>query len=134
MSFIPREKFELANLSDFDKKLFADHADNSMRILEGRLPFNQSQLNLIKNHHYLNYKIQSLANKDSYFAEEEFLSGIESALMSSIDLLVAMTNDRPYRKADSPYKALELLKKVISDEYPQEFKALVLFIKNFMSK
>ena len=48
MSFIPREKFELAHLSDFDKELFASHAENSMLILEGRVPLSNTQLNLIK--------------------------------------------------------------------------------------
>lgn len=134
MSFIPREKFELAVLSDFDKKLFSEHAENSMKILEGRVPMNQTQLNIIKNHHYLNYKIQSMARGEDVIPDEEYLSGIESSLLASIDILVAMTTDRPYRKAITSFKALELLKKVLSDEYPQEFKALVFFLKNFISK
>jgi HD-GYP domain-containing protein (c-di-GMP phosphodiesterase class II) len=45
-----------------------------------------------------------------------------------------MTTERPYRKAMTSFKALELLKKVLSDEYPQEFKTLVFFLKNFFSK
>jgi HD-GYP domain-containing protein (c-di-GMP phosphodiesterase class II) len=134
MSFIPRDKFGLAVLSEFDKKLFADHAENSMKILEGRVPMNQTQLNIIKNHHYLNYKIQSMARGEDVIPDEEYLSGIESSLLASIDILVAMTTERPYRKAMTSFKALELLKKVLSDEYPQEFKTLVFFLKNFFSK
>lgn len=134
MSFIPREKFELALLSDYDRRLFASHAENSMKILDQRVPFTNTQLNLIKNHHYLNYKIQSLISGKKLNAHnEEMLTGIESALLSSIDILVAMTHDRPYRKALTSYQALELLKKVLSDEYSQEFKILVMFLKKFYS-
>lgn len=131
MSFIPRDKFEQSHLTQIDKALFADHADNSMKILEGRVPLSQASLNLIKNHHYLNYKIQSLVYKKEIIQQDEFLSGLESAMVSAIDILVAMTNDRPYRKPISSYKALELLKIVLADDYPQEFKALVFFLKNF---
>ncbi len=134
MSFIPREKFELAHLNNFDKKLFASHSKNSMEILKGRVPLSTAQLNLIKNHHYLNYKIQAIASGNEVFQDSEFLTGVESALLSAIDILIAMTSDRPYRKGLSSFQALELLKKVISDDYPQEFKALVFYLKNFMSK
>lgn len=134
MSFIPREKLELAVLNDYDKELFAEHANNSMKLLEGRVPLSQAQLNIIKNHHYLNYKIQALAKQEKYDQGEEYLSGIESAMVSAMDILVAMTTDRPYRTANSSFKALEVLKKVLVDEYPQEFKTLVFFIKNFFQK
>lgn len=131
MSFIPREKFELAHLSDFDKQMFAEHADNSMKILDSRLPFNKTQLNIIKNHHFLNYKIQSLISGHALPDQEKMLTGVESTLLSSIDILVAMISKRPYRESVSAFKTLELLKMVIADEYPQEFKHLVIFIKHF---
>lgn len=134
MSFIPREKFELSHLNDFDKNLFSNHANNSMQILEGRVPFNETQLNLIKNHHFLNYKIQSVVNKNVSSFDSGMLTGVESILLSSVDILIAMTSDRPYRRALSNYKALELLKTVVSDLYPHEYRALVMFVKNFNSK
>lgn len=134
MSFIPREKFELAHLNDFDKKLFSDHAETSMKILENRLPFNKTQLNIIKNHHFLNYKIQSLISGTRHVDKDKMLTGVESTLLSSIDIIVAMSCERPYREPISVFKALELLKKVIADEYPQEFKNLVIFLKHFFSK
>lgn len=134
MSFIPREKFELAHLSELDKNLFSEHAENSMKLLEGRVPLSQSQLNIIRNHHFLNTKIQAMASGKAYMPDKDFITGVESVMMSSIDILVAMTSDRPYRDATSSYKALELLKKVLADEYSQEFKTLVFFLKNFLSK
>jgi hypothetical protein len=105
-----------------------------MLLLDGRVPLNTTQLNLIKNHHYLNYKIQALVTNTEITQNEEFLTGVESAMLSSIDILIAMINPRPYRDSMSSFKALELLKKVVADEYPQEFKALVFFLKNFLSK
>lgn len=131
MSFIPREKFELAHLNDFDKQMFSEHAENSMRLLDGRLPFNRTQLNIIKNHHFLNYKIQSLISGQQVPDQDKMLTGIESTLLSSIDILVAMISKRPYREDISVFKALELLKKVIADDYPQEFKSLVVFLRHF---
>lgn len=134
MSFIPREKFEQAHLNEFDKKLFSEHAETSMKILENRLPFNKTQLNIIKNHHFLNYKIQSLISGNIAPQEDKMLTGIESTLLSSIDIIVAMSCDRPYRDPISVFKALELLKKIIAEEYPQEFKNLVVFLKHFFTK
>ncbi len=134
MSFIPREKFEQAHLSEFDRDLFANHAKNSMLLLDGRVPLTKNQLSLIRNHHYLNYKIQSLVQNKTIEPEEKYLTGIESTLLSATDIITAMTSQRPYRQSISSFKALELLKKVISDEYPQEFKALVYFIKQFLGK
>lgn len=134
MSFIPREKFELAHLSPEDKDLFAEHATNSMKILDGRVPFNKTQLNIIKNHHYLNYVIQSKVIGQKVGNEEDLLTGVESALLSSVDILVAMTTERPYRDPISMFKALELLKQVLYEEYPSEFKSLVIFLKQFFMK
>lgn len=134
MSFVPREKFELAHLSEFDKKIFSEHSENSMKILKGRVPLAGHQLELIKNHHYLNYKIQALAANVKFEPREDLLTGLESAILSAVDILVAMTNDRPYRQATSVFKALELLKRVLSDDHPQEFKSLVIFIRNFFSR
>jgi HD-GYP domain-containing protein (c-di-GMP phosphodiesterase class II) len=131
MSLIPREKFELAHLSEYDKALFAEHAINSRRLLKGRIPLNMTQLNIIENHHFLNYKIQALISDSFTIEESKMLTGIESTLLSSIDIIVAMSTKRPYREAVSVFKALELLKKVIATDYPNEFKNLVVFLKHF---
>jgi HD-GYP domain-containing protein (c-di-GMP phosphodiesterase class II) len=52
-------------------------------------------------------------------------------VVAVFDILVAMTSDRPYRKGMSLYQSLELIKKIMADDYPQEFKALVVFLKQF---
>lgn len=133
MSFVPREKLELAHLNDFEKKIFSDHATHSLSILEGRVPLNKTNLNMIANHHFLNYIIQAKASGRPLAQDAELLTGVESMILSAIDILVAMTSDRPYREKISVYRALEFLKKVVSDEYPQEFRSLVIFIKRFFS-
>ncbi len=133
MSLIPREVFEKTNLTEFDMNLFAEHSQNSMQILNNRIPLSDSYLNMIKNHHFLNNKIQMMINGQTSSGSNEFMTGIESSMLSSLDILVAMTHERPYRSATSVFVALELLKKVLSDEYPQEFKALVIFLKKFYS-
>lgn len=134
MSFIPREKFELSYLSLDDKNLFADHAKTSMEILNGRIPLNKTHLNIIENHHFLNHVIQSKAHGKEVDINDFQLTGVESILLSAIDILVAATSQRPYREAQSIFKALEVLKRVISEDYPQEYRSLVFFIKQFYKK
>lgn len=133
MSLIPKELFEKKELTPEEKQLFSEHASSSREILDQRIPLSDAYLNMIKNHHFLNEKVFSLIDKKAQTNSSEFMTGIESTMMSSLDILVAMTHERPYRKAMSPFEALELLKKLLSDEYPQEFKALVIFLKKFYS-
>lgn len=57
--------------------------------------------------------------------------GIESTLVAVTDILVAMTSQRPYRQSLTVYQSLELVRKMIADEYPQEFRALVVYLRQF---
>jgi response regulator RpfG family c-di-GMP phosphodiesterase len=133
MSFIPREKFEQADLTSDEKQLFEEHAKNSMKILEGRIPLNRNYLTLIEHHHFLNHKIRAKI-QGLEVPRSDVLHGIESTLLASIDIFVAMISKRPYRDPTSVFDAMDLIKKVFADEYPQEFKQLVLFIKQFFKK
>ncbi len=134
LSMIPDEKYDLKSLSTRDQKLFADHADFSFDLLEGRIPLSKNYLTIIKHHHFLNEKIKELLSPKKHRAknESDMVFGLESTLVSVFDILVAMTNDRPYRKGMSLYQSLEVIKKMMADEYPQEFKALVVFLKQFL--
>lgn len=143
LCFIPREKFNVDQLSDFDKQMFQNHAYQSTKILEGRVPLSRTQLAIIQNHHIYNEKLLKKADfKDQILSptlqpktpQDDFVMGVESVIVSCLDILVAMTTDRPYRKAVSPFKALELIKHVTGDEYQKEFKTLVFFIRNFYGK
>lgn len=132
ISMIPDLKYDLKSLTPKDKELFANHADFSYDLLEGRVPLSKNYLNIIKHHHFLNDRLKGLADKDRKAnADSEMIMGIESTLVAVFDILVAMTNDRPYRKGLSLYQSLEVIKKMMADEYPQEFKALVVFLKQF---
>jgi hypothetical protein len=132
ISMIPGDKYDLKTLTTRDQDLFANHADFSFDLLEGRVPLSKNYLTIIKHHHFLNDKMKELLQKNKKKkGEPEIIFGIESTLVSVFDILVAMTNDRPYRKGMSLYQSLELIKKMMADEYPQEFKALVIFLRQF---
>lgn len=132
ISMIPGDKYDLKTLTTKDQELFANHADFSFDLLEGRVPLSKNYLTIIKHHHFLNDKMKDLLVKDKKKKNEpDIIFGIESTLVSVFDILVAMTTDRPYRKGMSLYQSLELIKKMMADDYPQEFKALVVFLKQF---
>ncbi len=131
-SMIPDAKFDQKSLSLKDHELFANHADFSFDLLEGRIPLSKNYLNIIKHHHFLNDRMKGMLTKDrKIISDSEMIMGIESTLVGVFDILVAMTNDRPYRRGHSIYQSLELIKKMMGDDYPQEFKALVIFLKQF---
>lgn len=132
ISMIPGDKHDLKTLTTRDQELFAQHADFSFDLLEGRVPLSKNYLTIIRHHHFLNDKMKELIQRDRRKKNEQgLIFGIESTLVSVFDILVAMTSERPYRHGISLYQSLELIKKMMADEYPQEFKALVVFLKQF---
>jgi hypothetical protein len=130
-SLIPDDKFDQKNLTEKEANLFASHADFSFDLLEGRIPLSKNYLTIIKHHHFLNNKMKDLVAKEKVYREPEVILGIESTLIAVFDILIAMTQDRPYRKSMSIFHSLELIKKMMADDYPQEFRALVVFLKQF---
>lgn len=128
---IQEDKYDLKVLTPRDQQLFANHAEFSYDLLEGRVPLSKNYLTIIKHHHFLNDKLKDIISKEKTYKEHDMILGIESMLVSVFDILVAMTSDRPYRKGTSIFNALEIIKKMMSDDYPQEFKALVVFLKQF---
>jgi response regulator RpfG family c-di-GMP phosphodiesterase len=132
IAIIPDAKYDLKILNSKEQCLFADHADFSFDLLEGRVPLSKNYLNIIKHHHFLNNRLKGMVDKDHKTKlDNEMIMGIESTLVAVCDILVAMTSDRPYRKGLSLYQSLEVIKKMMADEYPQEFKAFVVFLKQF---
>lgn len=132
ISMIPGDKYDLKTLTTKDQELFANHADFSFDLLEGRVPLSKNYLTIIRHHHFLNDKMKELLSREKKKkGEPDIIFGIESTLVSVFDILVAMTSDRPYRKGMTLYQSLELIKKMMADDYPQEFKALVVFLKQF---
>ncbi|MFA5583078.1 MAG: hypothetical protein WDA09_02595 [Bacteriovoracaceae bacterium] len=132
LSIIPEDKYDQMNLTDQDQKLFADHSQFSFDLLEGRIPLSKNYLTIIKSHHFLNHRLLEIINKAPRATiNNSMVHGIESILVGVFDMFVAMTSDRPYRKGMTPFQSLELIKKLMADDYPQEFRALVIFIKQF---
>jgi hypothetical protein len=130
ISMIPDSKYDLKTLTERDKEMFASHADYSCDLLDGRVPLSKNYLTIVRNHHFLNDKIKDLALKRKS-AEPETIMGIESTLVAVFDIIVAMTSKRPFRNERSMYQTLEVVKKIMADDYPQEFRALVVFLKQF---
>ena len=64
ISMIPGDKYDLKTLTTHDQDLFANHADFSYDLLEGRIPLSKNYLTLIKHHHFLNDKMKELLQKD----------------------------------------------------------------------
>lgn len=131
ISMIPDSKYDLKTLSERDKEMFANHADYSFDLLEGRVPLSKNYLTIVKNHHFLNHRIKELALKKKTSKDGETIMGIESTLVAVFDIIVAMTSKRPFRNERSMYQTLEVVKKLMADDYPQEFRALVVFLKQF---
>jgi len=131
ISMIPESKYDLTSLSTQDMDMFSSHSKLSHSLLYGRVPLSKNYLNIIQNHHFLNDKIKNIIKKETHNKNPDMIYGLESTLVSVFDIIVAMISDRPYRKGKSLYKSLEVARMLMSDEYPQEFKALVLFFKPF---
>lgn len=131
LSMIPKEKYDQRILTARDQTLFTNHADFSSDLLEGRAPISKNNLTMIKNHHFLNDKLKELIGQERQIKDQDIIYGIESMLVSVFDILVAMISERPYRKSLPLFQSLELIKKMMAEDYPQEFKALVIFLKQF---
>src|SRR5690606_15344763 len=99
LSMIPIDKYDLKTLTTRDQELFANHADFSFDLLEGRVPLSKNYLTIIRYHHFLNDKIKEFISRENAgHKKPEIIFGLESTLVSVFDILVAMTSDRPYRR------------------------------------
>ncbi len=128
MSAIPVEKFNQEDLDDISKKLLASHPQLSVNILRGRTPLPPNFLKIIENHHIFS----TLTNeKMLYDKDDELAYGFETIMLAVMDTVAAMITPRPYRKAHSLFKALDVVRTLIADQYPQEFKIIVMYFKNF---
>lgn len=132
MSAVPIEKYSEKELSEHDKKLLSRHADISVNILQGRLPISPNHLKIIEGHHAF-----SLLSDDLSEVKKEnslVITGTETVMVACMDIISAMISERPYRGATSLFEALEMIKILISDSYPNEFRLIVTYFKNFFAK
>ncbi len=131
MSAIPTEKYDQVELDDEEKKLLSRHAAHSVSILQGRITLGPQYLTIIENHH----SFSLLAKELDYFSKNdkqgEVVAGFETILVCVMDVIAAMISGRPFRPASNLFDALELVKILMSEQYPQEFKIIVTYFKNF---
>jgi HD-GYP domain-containing protein (c-di-GMP phosphodiesterase class II) len=52
-------------------------------------------------------------------------------IISVMDTVAAMITERPYRKRQTLFKSLDIIRLLIGEQYPQEFKLIVVYFKNF---
>ncbi len=132
MSAIPAEKYDQDDLSEKEKEVLSAHAQNSVQILKGRLPLSPNHLSIIEHHHtfsLLTNKLQlNLKDKQK---EGELIAGFETMLVTVMDIISAMITGRPFRKPTKIFESLDLVKILIADQYPQEFRLIVSYFKNF---
>jgi HD-GYP domain-containing protein (c-di-GMP phosphodiesterase class II) len=135
MCYLSEETLDSKNLTFEDKKAIGMHPQNSFLLLENRVPFSAQALKIISDHNFLNPQISSILNGSSTIPSLNVEYGLESYIIAMFDIFASMTNQRPYRdeKVFSTFQALELMKKLLADKYPHEFKALVHFFKKFFN-
>jgi hypothetical protein len=129
MSAIPVEKYNEENLREEDKILLATHPQLSVKILKGRVPLPPNHIKIIENHHIystLTKRYQLVAKDDP-----NSIFGFETMIISVMDTVAAMITDRPFRKRETLFKSLDIIRLLISEQYPQEFKLIVVYFKNF---
>ncbi|MCK5883452.1 MAG: hypothetical protein KAG61_07170 [Bacteriovoracaceae bacterium] len=129
MSAIPIEKYNSPVLSKVDKKLFSKHPEISVDLLSGRVQLAPSYLKIIENHHSFSLLGTGDFNPEETF--DNFIGGFETMIVSTSDIIAAMISERPYRSATSLYDALELIRVLIAESYPTEFKYIVHYFRQF---
>lgn len=132
MSAVATEKYNLVALTDADRKIFLDHPGISVQILQGRIPLGPTYLKIIRNHHTSSLLKDNHDVKDVIHDEEtenKTILGFETVVITVLDIIAAMITGRPFRKPTNLFEALELARKLIADEYPQEFKLIVNYFK-----
>lgn len=131
MSAIPPEKYDLDELDENDKELLMKHSEFSANILSGRLPLLPSHFNIIKNHHAFSMLGSELNRIAPALKSEGQIIGFETIIISVMDIIAAMITPRPYRESTKIFQSLDLIRVLISIQYPTEFRLIVSFFKNF---
>jgi HD-GYP domain-containing protein (c-di-GMP phosphodiesterase class II) len=134
MSTIPQEKLSTSHLQPSEKLLIDQHTMHSRQILSGRIPLTKSQLNIIEYHHLISGHPHRPSAKKIENDDLSIIMGPETLFISILDIIVAMTSKRPYRESVKIVDALAHIKDLMVDQYPIEFKHLVLYFKSLLKK
>ncbi len=137
MSVIPVEKYDQTSLSDEDSALLSSHPTTSIHILQGRIKLSPAHLAVIENHHLFSLLSNDLHIPDTTKLDDrsvKMISGFETMIVSITDVIAAMITPRPYRSATSLFDSLDLVKALISEDYPTEFRLIVTYFKSVFFK
>ncbi|HLE12918.1 MAG: hypothetical protein A2504_13190 [Bdellovibrionales bacterium RIFOXYD12_FULL_39_22] len=133
MSVISVDKYEAGQLNDDDKLMLLQHPKYSVQLLSGRVPLAHAYLSVIQNHHAFSLLNSYLGDEAISHTPEKVMFGFETVMVNVIDIIAAMISGRPFREATSLYDSLELVKSLIADDYPREFKLIVHYFQQFFS-
>lgn len=131
MSTIPISVYDKKDLSEAEKEILMKHPATSIKILSGRVSIGTPYLKIIEQHHSISLLESEQAGPPP--KNPPLLRGFETMMVLVMDLISAMISDRPYRKKTTLFDALELVKSHISDKYPQEFRLMVVYFKQFFN-
>ncbi len=134
MCYVQKDSLDKEELDQHDKRALKVHPYNTLLLIENRLPINKSQLEIITHHHFLNDKIAQVRSGDKLTLEDDMAYGLETYLVAVFDVITAMISERPYRKPVSIFECLDLIRAIMAERYPLEFKALVHYLKNFFKE
>lgn len=126
MGLLSKKMYDNPNLSNQEKEILKKHPKYSSQILAGRIPINSNGLKIIEGHHNV-----SVLNPDHKAAN--VISGVETTLVNVTDIIAAMISERPYRAAATLFSSLELVKNLMINNSPLEFKAIVSHFKRFFN-
>jgi hypothetical protein len=134
-SFMKKESRDKSELTKEEREFIKHHDKFSVDILKGRIPLTKDQLLLISTHQEFTIQAQEKIEGISTLSSKiKTLGGIETTLIIACDIIVAMINPRPFRKALTLFEAMEKIRTLMQEDYPHEFKLLVKFIRHFFSK
>ncbi len=121
MALLPQYLYKKKFLSEDELITISNHPEYSVNILSKNAPISKNQLDIILNHH----NISSSKNK------LDTLIGMETFIISAMDILCATIHTRPYREEIPLFTSLGILSNLFSDKHPHEFKLIVNYCKDF---
>ena len=130
MSALPEEKYDSADITDQDKKVFSNHPILSVEILKGRMPLPPQYFDIVKHHHFLSLLDTEVSGSSNYLKLEAVL-GSETMFVCILDIVAAMISGRPYREKSKVFEALTYIKPYMLAKYPHEFKIMVNYFRQF---
>jgi HD-GYP domain-containing protein (c-di-GMP phosphodiesterase class II) len=126
MGLLPKKIYDNPHLNANEREILKKHPKYSTQILAGRIPINSNGLKIIEGHHNI-----SVLNPNQ--KAQNVISGVETMLVNVTDIIAAMISERPYRSATTLFASLELVKGLMLNNFPLEFKAIVSHFKNFFN-